>query len=180
LVSSDALSRENAEELLTQLLGWYAQSLSQQNAGIVARKLSSAISTFFVHFHENWPQILRHITQSFTNYLRNGAPHQGTHFITIRAATWVLTSILEDCAKKDLNSPSKFVLPCSSPQTVPQLTPYSLSLYTSVLGNTGDATELLAESLKDGEVPDSLLEDALKCLQVSRTRVWKAQQQQTN
>lgn len=180
LVPSYALSRENAEELLSQLLGWYAQSLSQQNAGIVARKLSSAISTFFVHFHEYWPQILRHITQSFTNHLRNCAPHPDMHFITIRAATWVLTSILEDCAKKDLNSPSKFVLPCSSPQTVPQLTSSSLSLYISVLGNTGDATELLAESLKDGEVPDSLLEDALKCLQVSRPRVPKAQQPGTN
>ena len=47
------------------------------------------------------------------------------------------------------------------------LTIYSLSLYQSVLSNIDDATELLAESFDRKDVPEPLLEDALKCLQVS-------------
>ncbi|KAK0384775.1 hypothetical protein NLU13_7253 [Sarocladium strictum] len=144
---SAALSQENAEELLAQLLGWYAQSLSAQHTGIVARKISSALSTFFVHFHGLWPHILRHITQSFSKHLLHCQAQHDTHYLTIRAATWVLTSILEDCARKDLNAPN------------------NLSLYQSVLSNTGDAAELLTEGLKGEGVPENILEDSLKCIQ---------------
>jgi hypothetical protein len=48
-----------------------------------------------------------------------------------------------------------------------KLTRHSLSLYTAVLSNTGDATELLIEGLGVSDVPQNLLEDSLKCLQVN-------------
>ena len=55
------------------------------------------------------------------------------------------------------------------------LTAYSLSLYQSVLSNTGDAAELLTEGLKGEGVPENILEDSLKCIQVTympRFDIW--------
>ncbi|KAH8170791.1 hypothetical protein LIA77_09572 [Sarocladium implicatum] len=144
---SAALSTENAEELLTQLLGWYAQSLDTESPGIVARKLSSALSTFFVHFHATWPQILRQVTRGLSTHLSYSQDRRIAHISNIRATTWVLTSILEECAKIDLNAPT------------------NLSLYQSVLSNIEDATELIAESLAGEDVPEPLLDDSIRCLQ---------------
>lgn len=103
---STSLSQENADELLGQLIGWYYDALAS-STGLVARKLSSAISTFFIHFHQWWPRLLQYMSQRLTQYF--GGVGVGTEVLHLRAMIWVLANILEDCAKLDLNSPQRYV-----------------------------------------------------------------------
>ncbi|KAL3959055.1 hypothetical protein ACCO45_007217 [Purpureocillium lilacinum] len=59
---SSSLSDGDATELLVRLVEWYSHSLARGRSGsLVSRKLSSAIATFFLHFHRLWPAYIRHL-----------------------------------------------------------------------------------------------------------------------
>lgn len=104
------------------LTGWYMASFDQGASTLVSRKLASALSTFFIHFHRLCPLFVRHIVycfaageslqplaeanidgraQDFSLVTRHlGSSH-------LRAALWVVSNLMEDVSKLDLNSEKK-------------------------------------------------------------------------
>lgn len=120
-IRSSSLSTEDADELLQGLVGWYLEALHQADSPLVVRKLSSALATFFLHFHRLWGQFIHHLAiclvsgqpcspaslkdaQSSVSVIERLNPSQ------TRAILWVLSSVLEDTAKYDLNSANKSVI----------------------------------------------------------------------
>ena len=116
--TSSALSDDDATDLLARLIDWYLAALSEGQSTLVARKLSSALATFFLHLHRLWPHFLRHlilclaagraVPLNITDSLANAASPAGSLGPTkLRAALWVATNVVEDVAKFDLNAASK-------------------------------------------------------------------------
>lgn len=116
---STSLSEENAKELLMHLTEWYLDSFQTSTSSLVPRKLSSALATYFVHFHHLWPNYVRHLivcllSQCYHDpFCLNVSDNEISNlFVSVetnhlRAVLWVITSVLEDATKIDLNAISK-------------------------------------------------------------------------
>jgi hypothetical protein len=95
-------------------------SLRNGTGPLVIRKLSSALATFFLHFHRVWRRFTHHLclclasSQPLRPDALDDAPESSALIESLdsaqtQAALWVLSNVLEDIAKFDLNSASKFV-----------------------------------------------------------------------
>lgn len=117
-MSSSSLDDRDATELLLNLIGWYMEALTQSSGPLVARKLSSALATFFLRFHHLWRHFVRHLISCFLS----GNPHpphdvnetqdmaeqlMNLQQVNIQAVLSVLCNILEDVTKIDLNAANK-------------------------------------------------------------------------
>lgn len=115
---STSLSEENAKELLAHLITWYLESFELSNNALVPRKLSSALATYFIHFHNLWPNYVRHlVTCSVSHHFHNPFNLDSSDEISnllvntekdnLKAVLWVITSVMEDVTKIDLNAINK-------------------------------------------------------------------------
>ena len=124
-VHSSSLSDHDASELLVRLIGWYLDSLSRgRSALLVSRKLSSAIATFFIHFHQLWPHYIRHLiaclassqpcdpASAYDDIIETGVLSRLDSSQT-QAVLGVATCVMEDLTRLDFNAPNKYVLPSS-------------------------------------------------------------------
>ncbi|KAH7000052.1 armadillo-type protein [Ilyonectria destructans] len=162
---SSSLSNNDASELLLGLIGWYLDSLGQGNGQLVVRKLSSALATFFLHFHRLWRPFIRHLSlcivsgQSCSTGSLDEAPDSFTIIERlsppqVQACFWVLSNVLEDISKFDLNSAN------------------NMGLYDAILENMPDAIALMTRGMSPQSTSQAAHEDAIKCLQ---SWVWFAQ-----
>jgi hypothetical protein len=121
---SSSLTPENAAELLEVLIGRYIDTLRSGTSPLVARKLASALATFFLSFHQVWGTFCHHLVlclvsgQSCRPSALHNAPDSSSLIdrmnpSQLQPALWVLRNVLEEATKINLNSPKKFVLPCS-------------------------------------------------------------------
>lgn len=117
---SSSLSPEDASELLLLLINHYLDTLRSQSSPLVARKLASALATFFINFHQLWSRFIRHLIfclVSGQSCLPN-ALDEGPDTVSLmermepsqaQAALWVLTNVFDEVAKINLNSVQKYV-----------------------------------------------------------------------
>ncbi|TWU74744.1 hypothetical protein ED733_005644 [Metarhizium rileyi] len=137
---SSSLSEDNARELLQHLIGWYRDSFEDDSGFLVPRKLSSALATFFLHFHQLWPGFVRHITMCLiSRQYHDPRSVQTSADIDslldmldpkrLKAVLWVVTSIMDDVVRVDWNTADRG------------------NLYESVVGEVTDAAALLSKGL---------------------------------
>ncbi|KAH7140540.1 armadillo-type protein [Dactylonectria macrodidyma] len=166
---SSSLSKDDANELLIGLIGWYLDSLCQGTTQLVVRKLSSALATFFLHFHQLWRPFISHLCLCLLSGRPCGTDNldEAPDSLTIinrltpaqvRAALWVLSNVLEDIPKLDLNSAN------------------NMGLYDAILENMPDAIALMARGMDPQSTSQAAHEDAIRCLQ---SWVWFAQRAST-
>ncbi|KAM5353749.1 hypothetical protein ACJ41O_000399 [Fusarium nematophilum] len=163
---SSSLTSEDAAELLVVLIGWYLDTLRNGTGPLVVRKLASALATFFLHFHRVWRRFIHHLTlclvsgQPCRPNALDDAPDSSTLIERLdpsqtQAALWVLSNVLEDIAKFDLNSANK-----------------SMGLYDAILENMPDVVSLMTRGMSAETTSRAAHEDSIKCLQ---SWVWFAQ-----
>ncbi|KAJ6439975.1 Armadillo-type fold protein [Purpureocillium lavendulum] len=134
---SSSLCDDDASELLVRLVEWYSLSLVRGRSGsLVSRKLSSAIATFFLHFH------LDDSVNTGDILPRLDSPQ-------LQAVIWVVTSVMEDAARFDLNAAT------------------NAGLYDAIVESTTDAVALMAMCLSSHVGDSAAHGDSVKCLQVS-------------
>lgn len=115
---STSLTDDDATELIVCLLGWYLNAVQQGNGHLVIRKLSSAIATFFHHFHYLWSRYLRHLIFCLATHqpCHPNAVDNSIEIVAIlaslqpaqaQAALQVVTNVVEDVARFDLNAANK-------------------------------------------------------------------------
>ncbi|KAJ3532919.1 hypothetical protein NM208_g8220 [Fusarium decemcellulare] len=155
---SSSLTSEDATELLLVLISWYLDSLQNGAGPLVVRKLSSALGTFFLHFHRVWRRFIQHLTLCLVSNqpcrpdALDGAPDSASlierlHPNQAQAVLWVLSNVLEDGAKFDLNSAN------------------NMGLYDAVLENMPDAVALMSRGMSPQSTSRAAHEDSIKCLQ---------------
>ncbi|PTB61824.1 ARM repeat-containing protein [Trichoderma citrinoviride] len=153
-----SLSDADAIELLVSLLEWYMGSLQQKTGLLVVRKLSSALSTYFVYFHRLCSRIIFHLLVCLASNRawQPGAIDDSVDFnaiserlsgVHLHAAILVISNILEDVTRIDLNAAS------------------NVGLYDSVLANTSDSVTLIAMCMSRDDASPEVKQDALRCLQ---------------
>ena len=97
------------------MIGWYLESIARGYGPLVVRKLSSALATFFLHFPHLWGYFVRHLVICFISGQPSGPERIDMALdltvllgrlglAQIQAVLLVLTNVLEDIAKFDLNS----------------------------------------------------------------------------
>ncbi|PHH68695.1 hypothetical protein CDD80_7340 [Ophiocordyceps camponoti-rufipedis] len=154
---SSALSNEDAIELLVRLVGWYIRSLVHSDSHMVLRKLSSAIATYFIHFHHLWPLYLRHIVLCLAcgqslNPLETRELNELSSALSslcprrLQAAVWVVTCVMEDASRIDLSAGNK-------------------SLYEAILRNVPEAVALVTKCLSSDNTAAALSVESLRCVQ---------------
>ncbi|KAG6125862.1 hypothetical protein E4U22_007621 [Claviceps purpurea] len=154
---STSLSEENAKELLMNLTEWYLYSFGTSNSSLVPRKLASALATYFVYFHHLWPNFVRHLvvcllSNQYYDPSRLNIPDEtftrleNVQTNSLRAVLWVITSVLEDVTKIDLNAVDNF------------------GLYDTVVSQAPDVANIVAECLTHRRL-SAIGDNALKCLQ---------------
>ncbi|KID69796.1 importin 13, partial [Metarhizium hybridum] len=154
---SSSLSEENAQELLEHLIGWYRDSFENYTGPLVPRKLSSALATFFLHFHQLWPSFVRHLSiclaswqyfdpLSLQSSLDVGRVLDTLDLNKLKAVLWVVTSIVEDVIRIDWNTAN------------------GVHLYNSVVREVTDAATLLFKGLAETQMA-AVSNDSIKCLQ---------------
>ncbi|PFH55465.1 hypothetical protein XA68_18268 [Ophiocordyceps unilateralis] len=154
---SCALSHGDATELLIRLVGWYIRSLMRPDSPLVLRKLSSAIATYFIQFHHLWPLYLRHLviclasSRSLSPTTTLGYDEAAPALSSLcprrlQAAVWVVTSVMEDVSRIDLNAGMK-------------------SLHDVVLRNGPDTVALLTKCLSSGSSATATVIDSIRCIQ---------------
>lgn len=100
------------------LTEWYLYSFGTSNSSLVPRKLASALATYFVYFHHLWPNFVRHLvvcllSNQYYDPSRLNIPDEtftrleNVQTNSLRAVLWVITSVLEDVTKIDLNAVDK-------------------------------------------------------------------------
>ncbi|KAG6030374.1 hypothetical protein E4U41_000118 [Claviceps citrina] len=154
---STSLSEDNAKELLMHLIEWYLDSFKTSGSSLVPRKLSSALATYFIRFHHLWPSYVRHLAAclvsqhyhdpldlNVSDVTSTGFPSIETN--TLRAVLWVITSVLEDVTRTDLNAADNF------------------GLYDAVVRQAPDVANIVSECLTPHRLT-ALGDDAMKCLQ---------------
>jgi hypothetical protein len=115
---SSHLADDDAVELLVHMIDWYITSISSSNGPLVSRKLASALATFLVHFHRLWPRFLYHLTYCLVNHSSitprdvDTSQNLGDALARLgvsetRAALWVVTNVVDDLPKFDLNAANK-------------------------------------------------------------------------
>lgn len=121
--SSQNLSDADGAELLIYLMGWYLASFDRGASPLVSRKLASALSAFIIHFHHLCRLYVRHLVfciasgesfhpkaahdgdaQDLLPIIKDLSPPQ------LRAALWVVSNLMEDVSKLDLNSEKKYTI----------------------------------------------------------------------
>ncbi|KAH7308240.1 armadillo-type protein [Stachybotrys elegans] len=165
---SAALSDEDATELLMSLVGWYIDALTQSTGPLVAKKLSSALAAFFHHFHRLWPRYLTHLAYCFAtrqvippgtvpSSLDTPAILQQLDPAKLQGIIWIVTTIVEDSTKFDLNAAN------------------NIGLYEAILQHTLDSVSLISSGISR---QDSLAtqEDSIRCLQ---SWIWFSQKAAT-
>ncbi|EXM22218.1 hypothetical protein FOTG_10170 [Fusarium oxysporum f. sp. vasinfectum 25433] len=162
---SSSLSPEDASELLLLLINHYLDTLRSRSSPLVARKLASALATFFINFHQLWSRFIRHLIfclVSGQSCLPN-ALDEGPDTVSLmermepsqaQAALWVLTNVFDEVAKINLNSVQ------------------NIGIYGSILENSSDAVALMSRSMSPQTTTEEAHEDAIRCLQ---SWVWFAQ-----
>jgi hypothetical protein len=116
--TSSSLGEDDAKELLFNLLHWYLESFTQGSSLLVSRKLSSALATFFIHFHRLWKNYIRHLLLCLasrqvhdTSAIDESADLSelmgGLSPVQTRAALWVIINVMEDASRVDLNAEKK-------------------------------------------------------------------------
>ncbi|KAH6604096.1 hypothetical protein Trco_007542 [Trichoderma cornu-damae] len=153
-----SLTDGDAIELLVSLLEWYLGALQQKTGLLVVRKLSSALSTYFLYFHRLCSRYIFHLLVCLAS---NRAWQPGTidssvdfnaiserlTGVHLHAAILVISNILEDVTRIDLNATS------------------NIGLYDSVLANTSDSVTLIAICMGRDAVSPEVKQDALRSLQ---------------
>ncbi|KJZ75979.1 hypothetical protein HIM_04435 [Hirsutella minnesotensis 3608] len=153
---SSTLSVADANELLARLINWYLDSLLRSDGPLVSRKLSSALATYFLHFHSLWPRFVRHLAvclasrqsrpldfvDDTVNVVRNVFNLPSKH---IQAALWVVTSVMEDVARIDLNTHK--------------------ALYDAILQNVTDVVDLMSGCLTAQSCDAASFADCARCFQ---------------
>ncbi|KAL7918504.1 ARM repeat-containing protein [Trichoderma austrokoningii] len=153
-----SLSDSDAIELLVSLLEWYLGTLQQQNGLLVVRKLASALATYFIYFHRLCSRYIFHLLVSLASNRawQPGTIDESVDFnaisesltgVHLHAAILVMSNILEDVTRIDLNAAS------------------NVGLYDSVLANTSDSVTLIAMCMGRDDVSPMVKQDALRCLQ---------------
>ncbi|KAL5622644.1 hypothetical protein FOBRF1_001894 [Fusarium oxysporum] len=162
---SSSLSPEDASELLLLLINHYLDTLRSRSSPLVARKLASALATFFINFHQLWGRFIRHLifclvsgqsclpnaldeVPDTVSLMERMEPSQA------QAALWVLTNVFDEVAKINLNSVQ------------------NIGIYGSILENSSDAVALMSRSMSPQTTTEEAHEDAIRCLQ---SWVWFAQ-----
>ncbi|EMT70638.1 rRNA-processing protein fcf2 [Fusarium odoratissimum] len=162
---SSSLSPEDASELLLLLINHYLDTLRSRSSPLVARKLASALATFFINFHQLWSRFIRHLifclvsgqsclpnaldeVPDTVSLMERMEPSQA------QAALWVLTNVFDEVAKINLNSVQ------------------NIGIYGSILENSSDAVALMSRSMSPQTTTEEAHEDAIRCLQ---SWVWFAQ-----
>ncbi|KAG5820719.1 hypothetical protein H9Q74_000118 [Fusarium xylarioides] len=164
---SSSLSPEDASELLLLLINHYLDTLRSRSSPLVARKLASALATFYINFHQLWSRFIRHLIfclvsgqSCLPSALDEG---QGPDTVSLmermepsqaQAALWVLTNVFDEVAKINLNSVQ------------------NIGIYGSILENSFDAVALMSRSMSPQTTTEEAHEDAIRCLQ---SWVWFAQ-----
>ncbi|KHO00889.1 importin 13 [Metarhizium album ARSEF 1941] len=154
---SSTLSEENARELLEHLIGWYRDSFEHYCGPLVPRKLSSALATFFIHFHQLWPSFVRHMSMclvsrkyhdplSLQSSVEISAVWGALDPDKLQAILWVVTSIVEDVIRVDWNTADR------------------VQLYNSVVREATDVAALLFKGLAETQLA-AVSNDSIKCLQ---------------
>ncbi|KAF5026395.1 hypothetical protein F66182_1523 [Fusarium sp. NRRL 66182] len=162
---SSSLTSENASELLLVLIGRYLEILHNGSSPLVARKLASALATFFIRFPQVWRRFIEHLTlclasgQPCRPDALDDAPDSSTLIERMnpshsQAVLWVLRNVLDDVAKIDLNSVQ------------------NIGLYDAILENLPVAVALMSHGMSPQSTTKAAHEDVLLCLQ---SWVWFAQ-----
>ena len=110
------LSEEDAGHLLTNLIGWWLQSLADGSAIFVSSKFSSALVTYFIHFSQRWPRCVLHLLHCLVvgqslpfSSLDDGVDAsvlvQSLDPRRLRAALCFAESLAEEVRKTDMTSP---------------------------------------------------------------------------
>lgn len=153
-----SLSDSDAIELLVSLLEWYLGALQQKTGLLVVRKLASALATYFIYFHRLCSRYIFHLLVSLASNRawQPGTIDESVDFnaiserltgVHLHAAILVISNILEDVTRIDLNAAS------------------NVGLYDSVLANTSDSVALIAMCMSRDDVSPEVKQDALRCLQ---------------
>ncbi|KAF4450596.1 hypothetical protein F53441_6257 [Fusarium austroafricanum] len=166
---SSSLSPDNAAELLLLLIGHYLETLRSGSSPLVVRKLASALATFFLNFHQVWRRFVHHLVlclisgQPCPPSALDDAPDAPSLIERMepsqsQAALWVLTNILDEVAKVNLNAAQNF------------------DVYYAIVDNVSDAVALMNRSMSPQTTTEAAHKDAIKCLQ---SWVWLAQKSST-
>jgi hypothetical protein len=113
---SAALSEDEAQGLVQNIISWTVQSLTDGAGAFVTRKLCSALVTYFMHFSHLWPNCVRHFLYCLD--IGRGTPVEslddalGTDILVskldrqkLRVAIWFVTSFVEEVGKTDMSAP---------------------------------------------------------------------------
>jgi hypothetical protein len=85
----------------------------------VLRKLCSALSTYFIHFSDQWPRCLRHMIHCLNlghsvayedSAAKTSSAEQSMAGLTLaklQAALWLASALAEDVGKVDSNTPKQ-------------------------------------------------------------------------
>lgn len=82
------------------------------------RKLSSALATYFLHFHKLWPDYLRHLClclasrqivplEAVRETVDPAASLESLEADELQAALWAVTTMVEDANRVDLDTANK-------------------------------------------------------------------------
>ncbi|KEY67281.1 hypothetical protein S7711_04534, partial [Stachybotrys chartarum IBT 7711] len=165
---SAALSDDDATELLLSLVGWYLDAIAQGTSPLVSKKLSSALATFFLRYHQLWPRYICHLIFCFTSHqicrpdlvdpsLDIATIAQKLEPQKIQAILWVATTVAEDATKVDMNTAT------------------NMGLYETLLRHISDPVALIRSGMSTtGSLPTQ--EDSIRCLQAW---VWFSQKAAT-
>ena len=161
--------------LLKHLFSWLADSLNSGTTALVPRKLSSAVGTFFLHYHLLWQNSIHHLAtflasrtfhdpQTLTRPESLVSSCEAMLEKNVQALLWVTSSIMEDVVRVEWNSTKKFVpISCF---TLRANFP-SLGLYDSAVSQLKDAAIVLSICLGHRDISVEVFGDTVKCLQVS-------------
>ncbi|KAJ3499642.1 hypothetical protein NLG97_g173 [Lecanicillium saksenae] len=152
------IADDQAIELLFCLTGWYVDLVSKDGSRLVTRKLVSALSTFFIRHHAQWPRFLDHIGICLASNqpCRPDAMDPNINMSSIlerlgqrqtQALLWLAAHIVEDVTRLDPNSVM------------------NASTYKAVIDNTESFMIIMANCFQTKGIPAPILEDAIKCLQ---------------
>ncbi|RFN45112.1 hypothetical protein FIE12Z_10637 [Fusarium flagelliforme] len=162
---SSSLTPENAAELLVVMIGRYLDTLRSGTSPLVARKLASALATFFLNFHQVWSRFIHHLIlclvsgQPCQPDALHEAPDSSSLIERMDASQlqpvlWVLKNVLDEVTKINLNSPK------------------NIGVYDAILENLPDAVALMSRGMSPQVTTGAAHEDAIQCLQ---SWVWFAQ-----
>ncbi|KAG7070567.1 importin 13 [Colletotrichum scovillei] len=164
-----SLSKEDASELLQNLIGWFVRSLDDGSGAMVVRKLSAALVTFFLCFPTQWELCIRHLcfslsegvalpqdrvdeTIDLSSVLQTLQPRN------VQAALWFSGALIDEATKVEMNSAKH------------------MGLYENLTRNVPDAMVLMSHGFSRRGSSDpmshSLQKDTITCLQ---SWVWFSQ-----